>query len=129
MLFTGFSFAIRQDFQSTQATIITRLTITTSTYTAQLTGTRSANCSIHIPLTCHANTVPMTTAGAATTSISLDSISKMPEASAPFTLRMAISLLRRCTSSVVYPISHISMMKNMVTAAIKVALRNTRTEL
>lgn len=36
ILFTGFSFAIRQDFQSTQATIITKLAITTSTYTAQL---------------------------------------------------------------------------------------------
>lgn len=101
MLFTGFSFAIRQDFQSTQATIITKLAITTSTYTAQLMGIRSANCSIHIPLTYYANTVPMTTAGAATTSTSLDSISKILEASAPFTLRMAISLLRRRTSSVV----------------------------
>ena len=97
MLFTGFSFAICQDFQSTQATIITKLAITTSTYTAQLMGIRSANCSIHIPLTYHANTVPMTTAGAATTSTSLDSISKILEASAPFTLRMAISLLRRRT--------------------------------
>lgn len=38
-----------------------------------------------------------------------------------------ISLPRRRTSSAVYPISPISMTKNIVTAAISVALRNTRT--
>ena len=98
--------AIRQDFQRTQPTITARLAITTSRYTTQPRGTCSANCSIQIPLIYHDARVPRTTAGNATTSTSLESNSRIEDASAPLTLRMAISLPRRRTSSAVYPISH-----------------------
>ena len=47
MLFTGFSFAIRQDFQSTQATIITKLrrirfVVTVITEKTTITAARNA---------------------------------------------------------------------------------------
>ena len=80
ILFTGFSLAIRQDFQRTQPTITARLAITTSRYTTQPRGTCSANCSIQIPLIYHDARVPRTTAGNATTSTSLESNSRIEDA-------------------------------------------------
>ena len=56
---------------------------------------------IHASPICHESKTPMTTAGSATMLTSRQSIFKMSVTSAPFTLRMAISLLRRRTSSLV----------------------------
>ena len=88
-------------FHTTHAVMIIKLAIATNTYTDPPSGTCIAKRSIHIPFTYHAPTVPMMTAGTATQSTSRDNISKMVDDSAPFTLRIAISLERRRTSSVV----------------------------
>ena len=83
---------------------------------------------IQLLLICHELIVPITTAGKAMITMSRQSICKMLLISAPLIFRMAISLLRRRTSSLVYPINPMNMMHRMEIQAMTEASRKMRAE-
>ena len=102
MLSTGFSLAMRHALMTTHSTMSTNTPKAKPMKYIGFIANVSANRYNHVFPTIQAMIVPITTEGMDTYRISTESRRRMSDASPPFTLRMAISLLRRWVFYIAY---------------------------
>lgn len=126
MLRTGFSLAIFQDFRITHPQMIARTSRAVDMKIKTVSGILSANCLNQLSPTTREAITPKRIAGKAVIKTSLDKRRKIFGAVAPFTLRIAISLLLRCISSVIYPNNPIKVISKIAIEATKTPSRKWR---